>query len=275
MTREYINDAIISVLTRFPGISSVVFYGSYMYKDIEQVRDIDVIAYTSSANVITGRADILLKSVNKKVSVMIININDLYDDIYNQKFASKLAIFLFHGYKPILNPDQCYVFYEDCLISIINHYTLIPYKEPSMFFKINNYNIMMQFPNYVKSGIDYFTCPELYSNINHLYKSAYPNLGKYKSSEFTNNDNLDELTKAIVCFFRRCCSNLSTDLATKHKELILKLYTNESILVSIYGKNAFNSLIQNIDTYYNGLLSYPVDIMMPFQLKNYGIIECI
>lgn len=232
-------------------VVTIIVYGSSMYKDLEDTRDIDACVIISNNDMLSGRMDVYIPIADntfKRASVYVVTEKDLYSDIYTQKFGGRWSILFFHGYICSLNYQKCIQYYIDSMNAVIHQYNLHFCESPHDFFILNNIQICKQFPYYIKSSLDFFNNKTLQSINYRLFCSFVPHYKKQSDSFQTNNNRLSDYLETER-FFRNMSLNTIRGSQSKLDSVIDVITNNQSLLCEYYSMNDYNSLLFEVDEF--------------------------
>lgn len=256
-------------------IITIALYGSCMYKSLADTRDIDAYAIIKNRKFQTGRVDIYISLGNhsKRASVYLISEQDLYDDIYEQKFGGRWAILFYHGYVCCWHDKECFCYYRDSMSAIIYQYNLELCPSPAEFYLKNNLYICEQFPFYLKSSLDFYVFSELrilnYSLFEKIWPSIIGNKGK-----IVYNRNPNRLHDYLITEFLFRDSSIGTvrNLNSKFDAIINLINRNQEEIIRCYGIEDYNFLIKCVHESINLIDRIKVEDKntFPFSLKYYG-----
>lgn len=253
-------------------IIAIALYGSTMYKKLSDTRDIDAFAIVDDKGFNSGRIDIYI-SLNdcvKRASVYLISEEDLYADIYEQKFGGRWSILFYHGYISD-NGNKCFQYYQNCMSAIVYQYRLEIKDSPMEFYRTNNIYICMQFPFYAKSSLDFYKYPALRLLNYQLFEKIYLELISNKSVYNVNPNRLHDYL-ASEFMFRSASIDTVRKLDEKLGSVLGLIEGNRTGIIHRCGIERYNSLLIQVNeviAMYKNMKSES-EISAPFKMTYYG-----
>lgn len=272
MEKQFILDPVLKALSFIKNIECIFLFGSSMYKSLDKCKDIDLCVISSDETIITGRIDISIKTISKRVSVYIFNEKDLYSDALDQTFASKLCIFFFHGYLALYKEEKTYLYYVLSMKSLIHHFGLELYDKPEDFYYYANIKIIKIFSNYIKSSLD-FDEYELLKLQNYQLYLRSKNLFLNDQITYNHIDNQFLHSLEFTYFFRSNKLSLSLNNEQKNEQIMSIIKTNKNKIIDKYSEKDYSEIIDNLNLKIKIIKSFESQFNSNMKLKCYPPLE--